>query len=103
MKKVLATFVLALTTAVPAFAHHGGPHHIRPGHHHHRHWHHHHGWVAPLVIGAGVTYLATRPDSIVIREPVVIERDPVVTNCTEWREVQDSNGNVYRERTCYTR
>lgn len=101
MKKVLAGLIF-LATILPAAAqhrHHG--HNIHRHHGHHHHWHHRNHWVAPLVIGAGVTYLATRPAPVIIQEPVIIEREP--TNCTEWREVQDSNGNVYRERTCYTR
>lgn len=108
MKKLLVGLALVVAS-VPAFAQHGAHHrghHVRYGHHHHHHHHHghwHHGrWVAPLVIGAGVTYWATRPAPIVIQEPVIVERDTIINNCTEWREIQTSDGKIYRERTCYT-
>ena len=106
MKKILASIVLS-AIALPAFAHHGG-HHIRHGHHfnhhHHRHWHHNHGWVAPLVIGGAVTYALTRPAPIIIQEPPIVVEQPIDvvpgTNCTPWREIQQPDGTIVRERTC---
>ncbi len=113
MKKILASLVF-LAMSAPVFAHHSGPHHghhIRHGHHwnhhhHQRHWHRDHRWVAPLVIGAGVTYLATRPAPIIVPEPVIVEQPIEVTpssNCSPWREVQQPDGTIVRERTCYSR
>lgn len=115
MKKIL-TALLFVATATPTLAHHGGAHHghhVRPGHHnhhfqHHRHHHYrHHNWVAPLIIGGVATYALTRPDPVIIRDqPVIIEQPVDVipgTNCSPWRELQQPDGSVVRERTCYTR
>lgn len=113
MKKIIAG-VLAMLVMVPAFAQHHGhggrhgynPHH-RHHHHHNRHWHPHYGWVVPAVIGGVVTYAITRPPVVVEPAPVIIESTPSVpagsTVCTEWREIQDSDGKIYRERSCYQR
>ena len=77
-------------------------------------WHHHHGgyyrsggnWVAPLIIGgiAGAV-IARESQPVIIQQPpvyiqpqsVVIQRQPV---CTEWKEIQHPDGQIYRERTC---
>ena len=65
------------------------------------------GWVAPLIIGGVVgAVIANNRDPIVVQQPpvivqqpqsVIIQRQPV---CTEWREIQNSDGTIYRERTC---
>lgn len=107
MKKILASLLL-LVIAVPAFAQHRhhdhrGPVivHKSPGHHfrHHRHWHPHYGWVVPAVVGGAVVYSMTRPV-----ERVIVQQDPDVTAetvvCSEWKEIQTSDGKIYRERTC---
>ena len=79
-------------------------------------WHHGHrphgyyggyyggGWVAPLIIGGVVgAAIANRPttqtETVIVQQPqtVVIQRQPV---CTEWKEIQNSDGTIYRERTC---
>ena len=100
MKKVLAVLLLTLAS-VPAIA---------------QHWHGHGGyyrgpavvyrdnWVAPLIIGGVVTYALTRPAP----QPVIIEQQSTViqtqiSTCTEWKEIQSSDGRVYKERTCYQR
>lgn len=116
MKKIIAG-VLTMLVMMPAFAQHHGhggkhgynPHHRHHGHHYHhnRHWHPHYGWVVPAIIGGAVTYAITRPQVIVEPSPVIIESTPSVsvgaTVCTEWREIQDSDGKIYRERSCYQR
>lgn len=119
MKNILVSLAF-LAVTVPAFAHHGGSHHghhpghhARPGHHfnhhhhhyHRRHWHHDHRWVAPLIIGGVATYALTRPDPVIIREqPVIVEQQPLDivpgTNCTPWKEIQQPDGTIVRERTC---
>lgn len=98
-----------LTLMLPAQAHHGRPHHHFHNHHHthwqHRHWHPQHGWIVPAIVGGVVTYEIIRRN-----RPVIIEREvmevpaapPITDNarCTEWREVQTNDGQVYRERFC---
>lgn len=78
--KSLRTFIISFATAILATvsitAEAGG----RNGHHRGYHGHHgHHGWVAPLLIGAGVTYVLTRP-SVVYSAPqppvVYVESQP---------------------------
>jgi len=99
MKKLLT--VLLLTVSATAFAQHN---------HHWRHHGHRHGgpgfgyWVAPLVIGgiAGAVIARENQQSqpVIIQQPpqsVVIQRQTV---CTEWKEIQNSDGTIYRERTC---
>ncbi len=98
MKKLLT--VLLLTASATAFAQH---------HHHWRHHGHHSGpgfgyWVAPLVIGgvvgAAIAKEHQQPQSVIIQQPpqtVVIQRQTV---CTESKEIQNSDGQIYRERTC---
>jgi hypothetical protein len=82
-------------------------------------WHHHGGyynggyynggnWVAPLIIGgiAGAVIaresqpvIVQQPQSVIVQQPqsVIIQRQPV---CTEWKEIQQPDGQIYRERTC---
>lgn len=113
MKKILASLLLA-TAVVPAFAQHHG--HRHPGFHNHNGFHHHgryhapryyhnHGWVAPMIIGGVVTYALTRSAPVIIQEPPIIIDQPVVTvspveTCTAWREIQQADGTIIRERTC---
>lgn len=98
---------LFLALTLPAKAHHGGHHHYRPHHPHwqHRHWHPQHGWVVPAIVGGVVTYEIMRRNRPVIVEREVVEVPPAPplgdsVRCTEWREVQTSDGRIYRERTC---
>lgn len=84
-------------------------------------WHHHHGyrgptvvyrdnWVAPLILGGiagAVIANSKQPDTVVVQQPpvyvqqqpqtVIIQRQPV---CTEWKEIQTPDGQIYRERSC---
>jgi hypothetical protein len=99
MKKLLT--VLLLTVSATAFAQHN--HHWR--HHGHRHAGPGFGyWVAPLVIGGVVGAVIAKENQqsqpVIIQQPpqsVIIQRQAV---CTEWKEIQTSDGQVYRERTC---
>jgi len=81
-------------------------------------WHHHGGyyrgggyyqggnWVAPLIIGgiAGAV-IARESQPVIVQQPpvyvqpqsVYVQRQPV---CTEWKEIQQPDGQIYRERTC---
>ena len=96
MKKLLT--VLLLTVSATAFAQH---------HHGWRHHSHRSGpsfgyWVAPLVIGGVVGAAIAKEHQqppVIVQQPqsVIIQRQAV---CTEWKEIQNSDGQVYRERTC---
>lgn len=106
MKKVLAVLLLTLA-AVPAMAQHWHGHGFRHGHHGH-YYGGGGGWVAPLIIGGVVgAAIANSRETVVVQpqppvyvqqpQTVVIQRQPV---CTEWKEIQNSDGVIYRERTC---
>lgn len=80
-------------------------HHFPHGHHRH-HWHHNHGWIAPAIIGGAVTYAITRPyveQPVVIQQPQIIQSQPQVVECSEWKEIMYSNGQIVQERTCTQR
>ena len=94
-----------LLVSIPAMAQHHGH-----GFRHHGHHGYYYGggvngnWVAPLIIGGVVTYALTRPAP----QPVIVEQQSTViqtqiSTCTEWKEIQSSDGRVYKERTCYQR
>lgn len=61
-------FILCLLMfSTTAFAQHR---HFHP--HHHRHWiappiHH---WVVPAIVGGAVVYAATRPDPVIVQQPL---------------------------------
>jgi len=61
-------------------------------------------WVAPLIIGGiagAVIANANQPQPVVVqREQVIVEPQTV---CTAWKEIQTSDGQIYRERNCYQR
>jgi hypothetical protein len=82
-------------------------------------WHHHgyrgptviyrdSNWVAPLIIGgiAGAV-IARESAPVVVQQPPVIVQQPqsVIVQrqsvCTEWKEIQQPDGTIYRERSCY--
>jgi len=72
------------------------------------HWHSRHGhyyshdrWVAPLIIGGVIGYELnkSRTNTVIVQQPnIVIEQ---TMECTPWKEIQQSDGTVTRERTCY--
>ena len=98
MKKLFITLTLACAT-LPALAQYHG-HGFR--HHGHYRGPGYAGWVAPLIIGGAVGYALTRPEPVVIQQPVIIEQQPIPQNqnCGPWKEVQTPDGKIYRERTC---
>jgi len=97
MKKLFITLALACAT-LPALAHHHGHRH----HNHHYRHPGHGGWVAPLIIGGAIGYTLTRPEPVIIQQPIYIEQQPMPLNqnCGPWKEVWTSDGKIYRERTC---
>jgi hypothetical protein len=99
MKKLFITLALACVT-LPALAQHHG--HGFRHHGHHGHYRGHGSWVAPLIIGGAISYTLTRPEPVIIQQPIYIEQQPVPLNqnCGPWKEVHSSDGRIYRERTC---
>jgi hypothetical protein len=96
MKKILVALSLVALTGTAIAQHHG---------HGFRHHGHHRGpsmgwWVAPVVVGA-IGYELGR-QQVIVQQPIVIQQQtvPPSITCTEWKEVQTSDGKIYRERTC---
>ena len=101
MKKLFITLALACAT-LPVLAQHHG-HGVRHhGNHHGHHYRGHGGWVAPLIIGGAIGYTLTRPEPVIIQQPIYVEQQPVPLNqnCGPWKEIHSSDGRIYRERTC---
>ena len=92
MKKLLLLITLLAATAAQAQWHHG-----------HRYWEprtvvvERNNWMAPLIIGGitGVVIANASQPQVVVQQPQVI--------CTDWKEIQTSDGQIYRERNCYQR
>ena len=103
MKKVLAVAVLTLAS-IPSMAQWHG-HGVR--HHGHSGYYSGGGWVAPLIIGGvvGAAIANSRETVVVQPQPSVVYQQPPVyvqrqAVCTEWKEIQNPDGVIYRERTC---
>ena len=104
MKKVLAVLLLTLAS-IPAMAQHWHGHGFR--HHGHYSGGGNGSWVAPLIIGGFVgaaiansrepVVVQPQPTIVYQQTPVYVQRQPV---CTEWKEIQNPDGVIYRERTC---
>lgn len=100
MKKILISIALVLS-AMPAMAQHWHGHGIR--HHGPKVIYRDNNWIAPLIIGGVVgAAIANRPaqaETVIIQPPqsVIVQRQAI---CTEWREIQSPDGQIYRERTC---
>ena len=95
MKKLIVGVLLAMSSV--AWAH--SPYHN--GWHYRHHHHGNYNWVIPAVIGGAVVYGMTRPAETVIVQP---QPQVIVTpqnGCTAWREIQQPDGTIIRERTCY--
>jgi hypothetical protein len=87
MKKVIASIALACISLTAAAQHHprGYPHAVyKPGM----------GWVVPMIISGVITYEIVKQQ----QPQVIIQQQQVV--CTEWKEIQTSDGKIYRERSC---
>ena len=71
---------------------------------------HNDNWVAPLIFGGIAGALITRE---VQQQPVIVQQQPVIVQqppqvfvqrepvCSEWKEIQQPDGRIYRERSCY--
>ena len=58
-------------------------------------------WLTPLIIGGIAGAIIVNQN----QQPVIVPQQPVIvqqqTGCTEWKEIQQSDGKIYRERNCY--
>ena len=59
-------------------------------------------WIAPLIIGGIAGAVIANQNQ---QQPVVVQREQVIvqqpqTVCTAWKEIQQPDGQIYRERTC---
>ena len=59
-------------------------------------------WIAPLIIGGiagAVIANQNQPQPVVVQQPqtVIVQTQTV---CTAWKEIQQPDGQIYRERTC---
>ena len=102
MKKLIALILLTVSVsamAQPGFRHHHG-YYSGPNY----------GWVAPTIIGGVIGYeIARNYPPVIVQQPVVIQQAPMPPatvyygqsqQCSEWVEVQQSDGTVTRTRTC---
>ena len=101
MKKLFVSLLL-LSATLPVLAQHHG---YRHGHH--GHWQRGYAggwnWLAPALISGAVVYGVTRPDPIIVQQPVIVQppvQIPQGQNCTPWTETQSSDGTITRTRTC---
>jgi len=64
------------------------------------------GWIAPVIIGGVIGYSINRaqqPNTIMIYQSqpgVTVENN---MECSAWRETQQPDGTIKRERICYQR
>jgi len=59
-------------------------------------------WIAPLIIGGIAGAVIANQNQ---QQPVVVQQPQTVivqtqTVCTAWKEIQQPDGQIYRERTC---
>jgi len=68
-------------------------------------------WVGPLILGGiagAVIANANQSQTVVQQQPVIVQQQPVIVQqprvmCTDWKEIQTPDGQIYRERNCYQR
>jgi hypothetical protein len=76
------------------------------------HWHSRHGpyrtssdLVVPLIIAGAIGYGISRsqqyPNPVIIQQPSVTVENNM--ECSAWRETQQPDGTIKRERICYQR
>jgi hypothetical protein len=100
MKKLLLVITLLAATAAQA-----------QWHHDYRRWEprtvivERNDWVAPLIIGGiagAVIANQNQPQQqVIVQRPVIVQQPATI--CTDWKEIQQPDGQIYRERNCYQR
>lgn len=110
MKRILITVALLSSLgSVQAQHRHHGYYATGPMPHYHYHAHRpnrSNELIGALAVGGLVGYALTRPQPVVVERPVYVERPTTVyveqtqPVCSQWREVQYSDGRIYRERIC---
>ena len=75
------------------------------------HWHSRYGpyhspnnWIAPVIIGGVIGYELNkaRTNTVIVQQPnIIVEQVPISMDCGPWKEIQTSDGQIYKERTCY--
>jgi hypothetical protein len=79
---------------------------------HDRHYHRHNHrlydrsmyWIVPTMAGVVVGTVVTRNyyhEPIYTPPPVYVERRRIEPQCSGWREIQQEDGTITRERYCY--
>ena len=99
MKKILAVFLLVVSSVAMAHGPHG-------------YWRHEGGgwnWMAPALIGGVIGYeiarppVYTPPPVVVQQPPVIVQQPPIVVqgqNCSPWTQIQNPDGTITTTRTC---
>jgi len=110
MKKLLT--ILGLTSVLFSTAAVADPYHGHRGHNGHRGptviYRDNNNWVAPLIIGGFAAAIIADANKRAVeeqRQVIIVQQEPMITtplvNCTAWKEIQNGDGTIYRERTCY--
>jgi len=90
--KLLQTLTLASMILASGISQ-ANPNHHGPNHGYHNHY----GWVAPLVIGGVVGYAITRPQTVIVQQPVMYPNtQPPVPYGYHYEQILDANCNCYR-------
>ena len=97
MKKILISIVLSLfglTASAQHYSTYGGV--FYQGHNNHNR-----GWIVPVIIGGVIGYELnrSRANTVIVQQPNVLVTQQM--ECTPWKEIQQYDGTVTRERTCY--
>ena len=110
MKKLLT--ILGLTSVLFSTAAMADPYYGHRGYHGNRGptviYRDSNNWVAPLIIGGIAAAVIADANKRAVEEQrpvIIVQQEPIVTvpqvNCTAWKEIQNGDGTIYRERTCY--
>lgn len=65
-------------------------------------------WIGPALVTGIIGYeIARSQQPVIVQQGPLIVQQPVVvqqqTVCTEWKEIQSADGQIYRERNCFQR
>ena len=93
MKTLVVGFITGLILTVSTAA--ASPYHTGHRHHHHRHWHNPpiHHWVVPAIVGGAVVYAATRPEPVIVQQPVQATPNQVIIDGVVYtRQIMIING-----------